>query len=288
MKREPLSLVGKTFGLITVSAKASRPRYWFGSCACTPDVERELNGSRLAAGRLSHCGCKRVSHGHTQGRTRSPTYLSWQDMRQRCKVSEITEADGTVTQVRRHDPKWLAFSGFLEDMGERPAGTTLDRINPLGQYTKANCRWATRQTQDFNRTDTKIYCADPLRRNWCGSALEWAELITRSTGVKMSISEFETIIKFITPEKLCCTQSAFCTLENMKKLEQETRDRKLLADRAKDLEAERRQREQNVDPFEDTGYVPPDYSLTVAQCAEMQHLSVNHIRETKQEEQNHD
>jgi hypothetical protein len=44
----------------------------------------------------------------------------------------------------------MSFDGFLEDMGERPDGKTLDRINPFGNYEKDNCRWADNATQKSN------------------------------------------------------------------------------------------------------------------------------------------
>jgi len=46
--------------------------------------------------------------------------------------------------------KWMNFEGFLKDMGERPDGKTLDRINPFGNYEKDNCRWADNATQKSN------------------------------------------------------------------------------------------------------------------------------------------
>ena len=51
--------------------------------------------------------------------------------------------------------RWLTFANFLADMGERPEGMTLDRLNPDGGYELSNCRWATPAEQRHNRRDSQ-------------------------------------------------------------------------------------------------------------------------------------
>ncbi len=92
-------------------------------------------------------GKRRCKHGHY----RSPTYYSWLAMWDRCRRSlhEAYHRYGGrgITVCER----WRSFELFLEDMGERPDGMTLDRINNDGNYEKTNCRWATIKTQMRNR-----------------------------------------------------------------------------------------------------------------------------------------
>ena len=88
--------------------------------------------------------------GKHHGMHGTPTYRSWQNMKTRCNNSNRSFTH--IYLQLDYDPKWGSFLGFLEDMGERPEGTTLDREdNDLG-YNLENCRWADSNVQCANRT----------------------------------------------------------------------------------------------------------------------------------------
>ncbi len=82
-----------------------------------------------------------AKHGHTAGGRKSPTYSSWQAMRRRCydRKFEAYQHYGAVGV--RVAPRWLKFESFLADMGIRPAGHDLSRLNDVGNYEPGNCQW---------------------------------------------------------------------------------------------------------------------------------------------------
>lgn len=85
------------------------------------------------------------------------TYKSWQSMKERCynpkSTSYFRYGEKGITICNR----WLdSFENFLADMGERPEGTTIDRIDGSKGYCKENCRWATKIDQSRNRKSNKL------------------------------------------------------------------------------------------------------------------------------------
>lgn len=95
-------------------------------------------------------------HGHTRGYKRTPAYETWQAMMSRCtrpsNVAYARYGGAGITVCER----WRIFDNFLADMGERPAGKNIDRIDGAKGYEPGNCRWATSQEQARNRRSNKL------------------------------------------------------------------------------------------------------------------------------------
>lgn len=90
------------------------------------------------------------------GMTHTPEYASWEGIEQRCyNPNDRRYADYGGRGITR-DPAWDAFTQFYADMGPRPAGMSLDRIDNDGPYSAANCRWATPSQQMTNRRPPKL------------------------------------------------------------------------------------------------------------------------------------
>jgi len=119
------------------------------------------------------------SHGHTINRTLSPTYRSWWNMVARCTYPSAPNYAHYKKRGVELCDRWLIFANFLADVGPRPDGTTLERIDNCGHYEPRNCRWATRLEQANNRI-TNIHF------DYRGTRYTLAEL-ARHTGVSKEI-----------------------------------------------------------------------------------------------------
>lgn len=100
-------------------------------------------------------------------RTKTTEYRIWRNMRYRCNNPNSRQYQDYGGRGISVCPRWDSFVSFLEDMGSRPKGKSIDRINNDANYEPSNCRWATMFEQNGNtRTNVMIdgKCASQIAR----------------------------------------------------------------------------------------------------------------------------
>lgn len=152
------SIIGQVFGRLTVVSKVGMKgtrQLWL--CKCTCGNEHAATTSDLRYGSVQSCGCflkghtaANFRHGHSERHNSSATYNSWRGMIERCTNPKQPHYRHYGGRGIKFCPQWATFENFLADMGERPEGKTLDRINVDGNYEPSNCRWATTTEQALN------------------------------------------------------------------------------------------------------------------------------------------
>lgn len=155
------SIAGVRFGRLTAMSRVltgGRHTSWL--CVCDCGAEITCLADNLKKGATQSCGClnderrrERKTHGHTQ----TKTYKTWSCMFTRCYNERDKSFRFYGAKGVRVCERWKSFENFLADMGERPDGMTLDRIDSAKWYGPDNCRWATIADQQRNRSDN-VWC----------------------------------------------------------------------------------------------------------------------------------
>jgi hypothetical protein len=134
-----------------MTAPQENTPYGFCHCGCG---EKTTSRSRYV---LNHYRLGALKHGHTALEQMSPTYNSWRAMIERCTNPKSEKYYAYGAKGIRVCERWLLFQNFLQDMGKRPHGKTIDRYpDRSGNYERGNCRWATPKEQSANSSRTSM------------------------------------------------------------------------------------------------------------------------------------
>lgn len=180
-----VDITGRRFGMLTAVEEAGRtpslaPVWW---CICDCGTRKQIIKTSLVGGKATSCGCefkKRMSvRVTTHGLSRSKTYKLWQSMVDRCKNPLNKAYKNYGGRGIRVCDRWLKFEGFYSDMGDRPDGLTLERVDNDGDYCLENCRWASYKEQLRNTRRNRFIEYSGESR----CIAEWAEIL----GVNQSL-----------------------------------------------------------------------------------------------------
>ena len=161
-KMKRFDLTNKRFGRLIAQECIGKNKRNYAVWLCVCDCGKKLfvASNYLKNGDTKSCGCLNRDSARQRMTTHSmsgaPAYSSWHRMKQRClniKDRRYKDYGGRGIIICE---QWLKFEKFFEDMGERPYGLTLDRIDNGGNYEPSNCRWATNKEQANNRRKRRI------------------------------------------------------------------------------------------------------------------------------------
>jgi hypothetical protein len=154
-----IDLTGQRFGRLVALKEIGRANgFVLWLCRCDCGSKTKVLSGNLRSGHSRSCGCMKghPTHGHARNYTHTPTFKSWHSMLQRCDNPNRKGYKHWGGRGITVCERWRKFENFLADMGERPPGLSIDRIDNDRGYFPGNCRWATRSQQNSNQRKQRV------------------------------------------------------------------------------------------------------------------------------------
>lgn len=179
-KKDCSYMIGQVYGAWTVVDVSGQKTGAMVRCVCNCGTERDVRAYSLEQGKSKDCGClksERLRKANTKhGNTSHELWDVFYQMNNRCSNPShpyyyCYGGRGITVCSRWRITDKEGFSNFISDMGERPRGLTLDRIDNEGGYCPENCRWATRKQQANNTRTVRLITYDGKTL----SLSDWAE-----------------------------------------------------------------------------------------------------------------
>jgi hypothetical protein len=160
------NLLNEQFNRLTVVAIYGKCKkqnvLWLCRCSC--GGQAIAYAYDLRAGKVKSCGCLTKEGNHkTHGMTKTKEYAIWATMVQRCTNPNDINYHNYGGRGIDLDIRWCAFENFYADMGAKPDGMTLDRLDNAKGYSKENCAWRSYVEQSRNRRNNVFVVVDGTR-----------------------------------------------------------------------------------------------------------------------------
>lgn len=168
-------MLEKTFGeLFVVREDGKLGPHLAYLCQCSCGNQITVRGYSLRSGNTTSCGCVHKAMigklNFKHGMKDSREYSSWQMMNDRCHNPQSKSWDRYGGRGITICEAWKDFNQFYADMGPRPEGHTLERIDNALGYSSDNCRWATVSEQNRNTRRTRLVEINGVTKcvtDWC-------------------------------------------------------------------------------------------------------------------------